>query len=152
FDAPELRCFPVGQNQPAGPAILAMVQRLARDLPSEPPSRKLDWESLLGLWPVTLPARPRVERVRLQRLLIPTEPGIVVPAFLLRPPGEARGVVVAVDDRGKEALGSDRGVQEAFERGWAVCGLDPRGIGESATTKTGWVFAVSLLLGENFVG
>ena len=40
----------------------------------------------------------------------------------------------------------------SFERGWAVCGVDPRGIGESATTKTGWVFAVSLLLGENFVG
>ena len=37
-------------------------------------------------------------------------------------------------------------------RGWAVCGVDPRGIGESATDKTGWVFAVSLLLGENFVG
>ena len=30
--------------------------------------------------------------------------------------------------------------------------MDPRGIGESATDKTGWVFAVSLLLGENFVG
>ena len=34
----------------------------------------------------------------------------------------------------------------------AFCGVDPRGIGESATDKAGWVFAVSLLLGENFVG
>jgi hypothetical protein len=84
--------------------------------------------------------------------MIPTEPGITVPAFLLRPPGEPRGIVVAIDDRGKEALGADRVVQEAFERGWAVCGLDPRGIGESATAKWGWVFAVSLLVGENFVG
>jgi hypothetical protein len=33
-----------------------------------------------------------------------------------------------------------------------VCGVDPRGIGESRTTKMGWTFAVSLLLGENFVG
>ena len=30
--------------------------------------------------------------------------------------------------------------------------MDPRGVGESATDKNGWVFAVSLLLGENFVG
>ena len=47
---------------------------------------------------------------------------------------------------------SDPVIAEAFDRGWAVCGVDPRGIGESSTTKTGWVFAVSLLLGENFVG
>ena len=84
--------------------------------------------------------------------MIPSEPGLDVPAFLLRPAGEVRGVVVAVDDRGKEALASDPVVREARARGWAVCGVDPRGIGESATDKTGWVFAVSLLLGENFVG
>src|SRR5207237_215794 len=35
---------------------------------------------------------------------------------------------------------------------WAVCGIDPRGIGELSTTKMGWVSAVSLLLNENFVG
>src|SRR3954468_5683249 len=33
FDAPDLRCFPAGDNQPAGPAIIAKVRRLARDLP-----------------------------------------------------------------------------------------------------------------------
>jgi dienelactone hydrolase len=151
FDAPELRCFPMGQNQPAGPAIIAMVERLARDLP--PASPRLELESILGSWPETRrPSPPRFRPVRLQRLLFPTEPGIAVPAFLLRPSGELRGVVVAVDDRGKEALGSDPAVVEAIDRGWAVCGLDPRGIGELATTKPGWVFAVSLLLGENLVG
>ncbi len=152
FDATELRCFPPGQNQPAGPAIIAMVQRLARNLPPESPDRKLDLESVLGPWPAPQPSRLRIEPVRLQRLLIPTEPGITVPAFLFRPPGEVRGVVVAVDDRGKEALASVPVVAEAFERGWAVCGVNPRGIGESASGKTGWIFAVSLLLGENFVG
>ena len=30
FDAPELRCFPPGQNQPAGPGIIAAVRRLAK--------------------------------------------------------------------------------------------------------------------------
>ena len=84
--------------------------------------------------------------------MIPSEAGLDVPAFLLRPAGEVRGVVVALDDRGKEVLASDPVVREALDRGWAVCGVDPRGIGESATDKTGWVFAVSLLLGENFVG
>ena len=79
-------------------------------------------------------------------------PGLDVPAFLLRPAGEVRGVLVALDDRGKEVLASDPVVETAHARGWAVCGVDPRGIGESATDKTGWVFAVSLLLGENFVG
>ena len=151
-DAPELRCFPPGQNQPAGPAIVAMVQRLAHDLPPDPPDRKLDLESVLGPWPAPQPSRLRVERIRLQRLMIPTEPGITVPAFLLQPPKEVRGVVVAVDDRGKESLATDPVVAEAFDRGWAVCGVDPRGIGESSTSKTGWVFAVSLLLGENFAG
>ncbi len=104
FNAPELRCFPLGQNQPAGPAIIAMVQRLAHDLPPNSPDRRIDVKSVLGPWPAPRPGRAglRVERVRLQRLLIPTEPGIMVPAFLLRPPGEVRGVVVAVDDRGKE--------------------------------------------------
>jgi dienelactone hydrolase len=152
FDAVELRCFPLGQNQQAGPAIMAMVQRLARDLPPVSPKPKLDLESVLGPRPEPPTDRPRPGRTRLQRLVIPTEPGIAIPAFLLRPPGEARGVVVAVDDRGKEALGSDPAVLEAFERGWAICGVDPRGLGESATTKMGWVFAVSLLLGENLVG
>jgi alpha-beta hydrolase superfamily lysophospholipase len=84
--------------------------------------------------------------------LIPSEVGLEIPAFLLRPTGQVRGLVVAVHDRGKEALAVDPILQTARRRGWAVCGLDPRGIGESATDKTGWVFAVSLLLGENFVG
>jgi dienelactone hydrolase len=150
FDALELRCFPPGRNEPAGPAIIAMVRRLARDLP--PASPRLDLGSVLGPWPEPQPGSLRVRPVRLQRLSIPTEPGLDVPAFLLRPPGEPRGVVVAIDDRGKEALGSDPVIKEAFASGWAICGIDPRGIGELATTKPGWVFAVSLLLGENFVG
>jgi dienelactone hydrolase len=150
FDAPELRCFPVGRNQPAGPAIIAMVGRLARDLP--PASPRLESGSVLGSPPEPRPAPLRLRPIRLQRLRIATEPGISVPAFLLRPKGEPRGLVLAVDDRGKEALGSDPVIGEAIEQGWAVCGVDPRGIGELATTRPGWVFAVSLLLGENLVG
>jgi hypothetical protein len=59
---------------------------------------------------------------------------------------------VAVADNGKESIGSDPVIAAAIESGWAVCAVDPRGIGESSSAKTGWIFAVSLLLGENFVG
>src|SRR5262249_38678294 len=133
IDAPDIRCFPPGRNEPAGPAIIAMVRRLARDLP--PASPRLDLESILGACPEAPPGPLRLRTVRLQRLSIPTEPGLDVPAFLLRPPGEPRGVVVAIDDRGKEALGSDPVIKEAFASGWAVCGIDPRGLGELATTR-----------------
>ena len=87
-----------------------------------------------------------------QRLVFPSEPGLDIPAFVLLPVGEVRGVVVALDDRGKEAIASEPIVEIARARGWAICGVDPRGIGESATDKPGWAFAVSLLLSENFVG
>src|SRR5262249_50659466 len=30
YDSSELRCFPVGESQPAGPGLMAFVQRLAR--------------------------------------------------------------------------------------------------------------------------
>ena len=58
---------------------------------------------------------------------------------------------MAVDDRGKEPLAADPLVKEALRRNWMVWAADPRGIGELALTKPGWAFAVSLLLGENFV-
>jgi pimeloyl-ACP methyl ester carboxylesterase len=42
-------------------------------------------------------------------------------------------------------------IREAAAQGWSICGIDPRGIGESATSQKGWLAAVSLLLNENFV-
>jgi hypothetical protein len=88
-------------------------------------------------------------------MLFPTEAGIAVPAFVIRPGptgfGPEAGILVAVDDRGKEALASDPLVLEAIKRGWAALCIDPRGIGELEVPRSGWAFAVSLLLGENFV-
>jgi hypothetical protein len=130
--------------------MIEAVRRLARDLPPSPP--RIDLDAVLGPPPTVPPARVKLSKERLQRLLIPSESDLQIPAFLLRPEGEVLGVVVALDDRGKEELASDPVVREAHARGWAVCGVDPRGIGESVTDKTGWVFAVSLLLRENFVG
>src|SRR5262249_39617333 len=108
--------------------------------------------AVLGPMPAASPARISIKDTPLQRLLVPSESGLDIPAFLLRPSGEVRGVVVAFDDRGQEALASDPVIQTGRARGWAVCGVDPRGIGESAIDKPGWVIAVSLLLNENFIG
>jgi dienelactone hydrolase len=150
FDSEELRCFRSGRNQPAGPAMIAAVRNLARDLPPSPARTNL--ESVLGPMPAASPAQISIKDSPVQRVLVPSEPGLDIPAFLLRPPSEIHGVLVAFDDRGKEALARDPVIETARARGWAVFGADPRGIGESATDKPGWVFAVSLLLNENFIG
>jgi dienelactone hydrolase len=149
-DAEELRCFPPGRNEPAGPAMMEAVRRLARALPPSPP--RIDLEAVLGPAPSAAPPRVKLSGDRLQRLLIASETGLDIPTFLLRPMGEVQGLLVALDDRGKEVLATDPAVKAAHAQGWAVCGVDPRGIGESAVDENGWVFAVSLLLGENFVG
>jgi dienelactone hydrolase len=149
-ESDELRCFAPGRNEPTGPAMVEAVQRLARDLPPSPPT--LNLKAVLGAPPAAPPAVVKVNGARLQRLVIPSEAGLEIPAFLLRPADNIRGVLLACDDRGKEALASDSVIEQAYAHGWAVCGADPRGLGESATDKTGWVFAVSLLLGENLVG
>jgi dienelactone hydrolase len=149
-DSGELRCFPPGTNEPAGPAMIDAVRRLSKDLPPSTP--RIDLVGVLGPMPTAPPVRISLSPNRLQRLIVPSEADLDVPTFVLRPEGEVQGVLVAVDDRGKEVLASDPVVAAARARGWAICGADPRGIGESATDKAGWIFAVSLLLGENFVG
>src|SRR5437879_6899496 len=81
-----------------------------------------------------------------------------VPVTILRPGpsphpggGGGAGTLLAIDDRDKETLASDPVVQEAFQRDWLVVEVDPRGFGELTVQEPGWVFATSLLLGENFV-
>jgi dienelactone hydrolase len=138
YDSPELRCFE--KHQAAGPGIVRAMKRLTADIK---PTQSL---------PQDLPARspiPLLRSLRLQRVLIPSGQ-IMLPAFYLASPKE-KGVLVAVDDRGKEELASDPVVREATAQGWSICGLDPRGIGESATTEKGWLAAVSLLLNDDFV-
>jgi dienelactone hydrolase len=149
WDAPELRCFPLGQNQPAGPGIVTAVRRLAADLP--PSGAAPDLAGVFGPIPQPTPIHPVLTPARVQRVEFHSEPGIVLPAFLVRPARRPKGIILAVDDCGKEALAADPFLQSALDQGWALFGVDPRGIGESATFKMGWVAAVSLLLKENFV-
>ena len=136
YDSPELRCFE--KNQGAGPGIIEAAQRLAGDAKGPPSPRTL------------APPRPipLLRSLRLQRLLIPSG-GVTLPAFYLSAPRE-KGVLAAVDDRGKEELLTDPVIREAMAQSWSICGVDPRGMGESATSQKGWLAATSLLLNENF--
>ena len=70
FDSEELRCFPPGRNEPAGPAMIEAVRRLARDLPPSPP--RIDLGAVLGPMPSAPPAR-----VQPRRRPAPAAPGPV---------------------------------------------------------------------------
>ena len=146
---PELRCFPAGENHALGPGLMAAVRKMASDLPPGSPSKSLD--DVLGKLPQQPPFPLTIRDMSVQRLEIPSEDAIRIPAFLVMPQGALRGVLFAVDDKGKEALTGDPILRDALAGGWALCGLDPRGIGESANDKMGWVYEVSTLLGGNFI-
>ncbi len=136
FDSPELRCLPPGRNQPAGPGIVAAVERVAdRMKPAPWPAIELEHTC-----PVEIKGTP------VQRLMF-----CDTPAFLVQPSTKHSGVLVALDDRGKEALADDPAIGSALELGWSVTAVDPRGIGERSTTQMSWVAASSLLTGDYFV-
>jgi len=147
YDDPELRCFETGKNQPAGPGYVDWIKRLAE---TESPGSPDDLQKVFGR-----PAEGAVPASNLtpdevQRLQVTGEGDVVIPAFLYQPPGTA-GLLVAIDDRGKKSVPADHLVLKAAGKGWAICGVDPRGIGELAVEEMGWVVAVYLLNGENFV-
>jgi dienelactone hydrolase len=162
-DAAELRCFPAGQNQPAGPGIIAQVHRLIGRLPvaQEPPTApelQRTLRAALGLQvaqPDTrlLRGRRRVEGGAIvERLEWQAPDGVLIPALLISLPGAKRGAVLASADAGKDSLLAHAGIRSAVESGWTVIAVDVRGTGELRMKKPGWVFATSLLLGESFVG
>ena len=134
FDAAELRCFPQGGNRAAGPGIIAAVNRVKL-------APRQAW--------------PRIEAagcaVKLPEEQVARLEVCGSPAFAVKPQGKPAGVLVALDDRGKEALAGDAVVNEALAGGWTVVGIDPRGIGERATAQMGWIAASSLLLDDWFV-
>jgi len=76
---------------------------------------------------------------------------VLIPGVLIHPRGEPKGVLIGVADGGKETLLDHPSVRAAHDSGWAVVLTDLRGMGELTITKPGWVYAVSLLLGENLV-
>jgi dienelactone hydrolase len=145
WDAAELKSFAEGRKRPAGPAMEGFVNSLAG---SQATRRAGKPSAFFGGRPAEA-AVPQIEARPVQRLEVSVG-AVTVPAFLLQPKNP-RGVMMALDDRGKEPLAADPLVLRAIDRGWAVCGVDVRGIGELATEKRGWIFAVSLLAGDNFI-
>ena len=147
-DSSEMRCFVGQSNEASGPGIVRAAQALAERTQKEP---EVDYESCLGKLPAEL-AQPAVkERKRIQRLTIPSEQNLTLPAYLVRPEGAARGVVVAAGDRGKERLTGEAVCREALAAGWAFCGVDVRGVGELASGHPNWLFSVHLKLGESLL-
>src|SRR2546430_12230255 len=80
FDSPELRCFPNGRKEPAGPGIIEAVKLLAPKLPPVP------LEKVMGELPRPLPlGYLGMPGARLQHSSFPVQAGIEVPALVMRP-------------------------------------------------------------------
>jgi dienelactone hydrolase len=157
WDAPELRCFPPGENRPAGPGLVAFAKSLVtrpKVDPAELPEQ-LAQALGIGLQP-RLTSASKLNREplgpRLERVSWTGRDGLEIPGVLLTPAGPWQGATLAAADEGKESLAGDPELRSRLERGFAVLLADLRGTGELAVSKKGWTFAVSLLLGENFVG
>ena len=106
-----------------------------------------------------------VAGVRWERWAFRPEPGIVLPALVARPPDGLRGVVLWIDGRGKGTILDEIArVNGWLEQGLAVCAVDLRGYGETATKP--WRYRgvtdamgpnsaetfIALMLGRSLVG
>ena len=145
WDSPELKSFADGRKRPAGPAMEAFVKSLA-DRGAGTSTMKPS--EFFGSRPVHVDV-PQLQAGPEQRLEFQVG-AVTVPAVLIER-ANPRGLLMAVDDRGKAELASDPLVLRALDRGWAVCAVDVRGMGELSTDSRGWIFATGLLAGDNFV-
>lgn len=143
--------MPSGVTAQGGTGLSDLMALLAS---SEATTGERSIDSIMGGTPERHPVSYGLAIGRVQRVVFETQAGIQIPAVVLRPRPEGRdfeaGVLVAVSDQGKGHLLSDPLIKEALRRSWMVWAIDPRGIGELAVTRQGWVSAVSLLLGEDF--
>ena len=131
-------------------------------------SLRARWTELLGDVEVASDpvVRERTEEelsnIRVERVQLGTEPGIIVPVLLLVPRADTpRRVIVAVAQSGKQSLLRHRSqdIAELLDAGTAVCLLDVRGTGEtdpgddrgrrSAATS---LSSSELMLGQTLVG
>jgi dienelactone hydrolase len=163
WNAAEMRCFP--KNVPAGPGLNALAGSIMEKtaLPREAPRRAV--ATMLGIPdPLPVAAAPDLVRVEdrlaiggapprlAQRISWRTPDGVSIPGVLIRADGAPRGLLVVIGDVAKESMMDHPAVRTAREAGWGVALADLRGVGELQLTKPGWVYAMSLLLGENLVG
>jgi len=148
-DSADLRCLPPGAASPAAPAIMAVVRNIADKLPEA--GTKIRIQDLMLPWPPRVRYGWGINGGGVQRFVFETQRGgYGIPWLHMRKYDGDRGMIIALDDRGKEALVSDPFILEAQKRGYSVAAIDMRGIGELAG-HPGWLFAVNLLLGDNVV-
>jgi hypothetical protein len=172
WNLPELRCFPAGKNVPAGPGMNALAQSIlekAPPRPATPDAMRRSIASVLGISdPLPVAAAPDLVSADEERLVIGdhinatrqpvrrvgwrTGDGIAIPANLIWLRSEPRGALIVVGDAAKEKMMDHPAVRQAIDAEWIVVLADLRGVGELHVTRPGWVYAMSLLLGENFVG
>jgi dienelactone hydrolase len=168
WNAAELRCF--AGNVPAGPGINALAESILEKAPPRPSTREAVRKaisSVLGIPdPLPIAAAPdlvsaederlgsyiNATRQPIRRVGWRTGDGLAIPANLLWLRYEVRGAMIVVGDASKEKMMEHPAVRQALDAQWAVVLADLRGVGELQVTKPGWVYAMSLLLGENFVG
>ena len=158
-----MRCFP--KNISAGPGMNALAQSILESRKSSPADVRRAVASMLGI-PMPLPVAPAPDLVRDEERLTGrqntqagiqervgwrTPDGVAIPA-VLRGARDARGVLVAIGDLGKESVVRDPAARAAADGGWTLVAADLRGMGDLSISKPGWVYAMSLLLGENLVG
>ncbi len=154
IDSEELLAVPAGQSVSSSVALDSLLSELARtvQMPAQFQLDKLPTQPLpnpkQGLGFNGAPVGCR--------LVLDTQRGVQIPMLVRRPGpggwGPANGILVAVDDRGKEVMLNDPIVKEAVERrGWMAHIIEPRGFGELATPQAAWEFEVSLLLGEDYL-
>jgi len=143
-----ISCFPNGKvpadaattNQLVlreGEAVLAQARaRLSQKGGKERARRRLG----KLLWPQGVPrgrvmaeARGTTQAAKSQteKLLLHTEPGVVVPCVLHAPGSGRRKVVILVDDAGKSSPRGRVVARKMVSRGFTVAAVDPRGWGET---------------------
>jgi len=145
-DSPDLRCLPPGAATSAGSAIMNVVRWIANRLPVA--GADILVKDLVPPWPPPVRYGWSLGEPGVWRYVYSTQHGgYSIPWLFMLKEGE-KGMVIALDDRGKEALVDDPVVLEAEKRGYAVGAIDMRGTGELAG-HPGWLFAVNLLLGDN---
>jgi dienelactone hydrolase len=148
-DSTDLRCLPPGSASPALPVVMAEVRNIASKLPEAGTNIRI--QDLVLPWPPRVRYGWGINGVGVQRFVFETQRGgYSMPWLHMRKYDGDRGMIIALDDRGKEVLVNDPFILEAQKRGYSVAAVDMRGTGE-LTGHSGWLFAVNLLLGDNVV-
>ena len=147
-DYPDLRCLPAHGPLSASPAIMAVVRSLAARLPQAGTNVRI--RDLMLPWPQLERFGWGINGFGVQRFVFDQQgEAFGIPWLNMRKDlNGQKGMIIAFDDRGKEALVGDPILLEAQNRDYQVGAIDMRGIGELAG-HPGWLFAVSLLLGDN---